>query len=439
MSKYQSVIGLEVHIELMTKSKMFCGCDSNHFGAEPNTHTCPVCLALPGALPVPNKKAIEWTIMLGLALNCQVSRESKFDRKNYFYPDLPKGYQISQYDQPLCKNGEITLSNGKKIRIRRVHIEEDTGKLIHTVIENEKATLVDFNRSGVPLAEIVTEPDFNNSDEVDEYLKMLQRIIRYLKISNADMEKGSMRLEPSISLRPEGQTALADYRVEIKNINSFRFVKKAIEFEIKRQAELLEKGETPRQETRGWSEAKGITVLQREKEEAHDYRYFPEPDIPPMAFSENTILEIKEQLPELPEIKMARFVDQYRLSSYQANLLTEEMELADYFESAIKSAADTSPSQIANWMINDKPDIGVTDGKSFVDAKLLSQQKVAIDETKLDEVIGQIISENQDAVTSYHKGKTSVIGFLIGQVVKLTDPQIDRRLVTAKLLEKLRI
>ena len=435
--KYIPVIGLEVHIELATASKMFCSCDANHFGIEPNTHTCPTCLGLPGALPVPNRKAIEWTMILGLALNCRINKESKFDRKNYFYPDLPKGYQISQYDQPLCEKGEIALSSGKMIRIRRVHIEEDTGKLVHAETDGEKATLIDFNRSGVPLTEIVTEPDFNNSDEVDEYLKMLQRIIRYLEISNADMEKGSMRLEPSISLRPEGQKELANYRVEVKNINSFRFVKKAIEFEIKRQTELLEKEEAPKQETRGWSEAKGITVLQRGKEEAHDYRYFPEPDIPPMAFSDEMILGIKKQIPELPETKIKRFVAQYGLSSYQVELISETKELANFFEEVVKIATDIKPGQIANWIINDKPDINIIGISEFIDAKKLSQQVVAIDENKLNEVIERVIKENEDAVANYRKGKTNVIGFLIGQVVKQTDPKIDRQLVTAKLIEKL--
>ncbi|MFH0791752.1 MAG: Asp-tRNA(Asn)/Glu-tRNA(Gln) amidotransferase subunit GatB [bacterium] len=437
MNKYQPVIGLEVHVELITNSKMFCGCDANHFEIEPNTHTCPVCLGLPGALPVPNRKAVDWTILLGLALNCKINKESHFDRKNYFYPDLPKGYQITQFNQPLCVNGHIQLANGKIIRIREIHIEEDTGKLIHGEVDGQKVTLIDFDRSGVPLAEIVTEPDFNDSGEVDEYLKTLQRIIRYLKISNADMEKGSMRLEPSISLRPDGQKKLTDYRVEIKNINSFHFVKKAIEFEIRRQTELLEKGETPKQETRGWSETKGVTVLQREKEEAHDYRYFPEPDIPPMTFSDEMISEIKKQIPELTEAKIKRLISQYGLSSYQAKLISETKELANFFEETTKIATDIKPVQIANWIINDKPDISAIHGKSFISAKLLSQQIVTVDEKKLDEVIDQVIKENQDAVASYHKGKINVIGFLIGQVVKLTDPKIDRQLVTAKILEKL--
>ncbi|KKR78919.1 MAG: Aspartyl/glutamyl-tRNA(Asn/Gln) amidotransferase subunit B, partial [Microgenomates group bacterium GW2011_GWB1_40_9] len=322
---YEPVIGLEVHVELKTNSKMFCGCPADHFGKEPNTQTCPVCLGLPGALPVPNKKAIEWCIKLGLALHCTVPAESKFDRKNYFYPDLPKGYQISQYDKPLCENGWIQI-NDRKIRIRRVHQEEDTGKLQHIEAEGQQVTLVDFNRSGVPLVEIVTEPDFHTIDEVDQYVKQIRRIIRYLDISNADMEKGSMRLEPSISLRVSGSDELPNYRVELKNINSFRFVRKAIEFEIKRQSEILDLGETIVQQTRGWNESKQVTLPQREKEEAHDYRYFPEPDIPPMRFTNVFVEGIRKQIPELPDAKKSRFMKTYNMNESVADILIQEKE-----------------------------------------------------------------------------------------------------------------
>src|SRR3989344_981849 len=330
---YEPVIGLEVHVELKTKSKMFCSCSADYFGQKPNTHTCPVCLGSPGALPVPNGKAIDWCVMIGLALNCKIANFSKFDRKNYFYPDLPKGYQISQYDQPFCQKGVIALSNGNKIGITRVHMEEDTAKLTHQGDDS----LIDFNRSGVPLVEIVTEPDFETAKEVVEYLKKLQQIVRYLGVSNADMEEGNMRLEPNISLRElktqnsKLKSELPNYKVEVKNINSFRFVEKAIEYEIKRQTEILKKEETPIQETRGWDEAKQKTVSQRTKEEASDYRYFPEPDIPPIRWDNAVIDEIKSKIPELPDEKINRFKNSYSLPFYDLELLVRERKSADYF------------------------------------------------------------------------------------------------------------
>ncbi|HEX8965152.1 MAG TPA: Asp-tRNA(Asn)/Glu-tRNA(Gln) amidotransferase subunit GatB, partial [Patescibacteria group bacterium] len=336
MSKYTPVIGLEVHVELKTKSKMFCGCSASYFGEKPNTHTCPVCLGLPGALPVPNRKAIEWCVQIGMALGCETPLFSKFDRKNYFYPDLAKGYQISQFDQPFAVNGSITLSSGKKIGITRAHMEEDTGKLVHDFVNGESVSLIDFNRSGVPLVEIVTEPDFENAKEVKEYLQKLQQIVRYLDVANADMEKGEMRLEPNISLRLTGEKALPKYKVEVKNINSFSFVEKAIEYEIKRQTEILEKGEIPAQETRGFVEAGSKTVSQRSKEEAADYRYFPEPDIPPIEWTKEQMDALRATLPELPDAKKARFVKEYGLNEYSAELLTRERWIADYYDECIK-------------------------------------------------------------------------------------------------------
>src|SRR3989338_4545177 len=352
MNNYIPVIGLEIHVELATESVMFCNCSVDWFGKEPNVNTCPVCLGLPGALPVPNKKAIEWCQRIGKALDCSLAEYSKFDRKHYFYPDLPKGYQITQYDVPFCYDGEyefLSRASGqqKRIRIRRVHMEEDTGKLIH---ENGD-TLIDFNRSGVPLVEIVTEPDFDNSDDVKQFLEELQVIIRYLGVSDADMEKGSMRLEPNISVRKlevgsweleerkkpqtsnhKPQTFLPKYKVEVKNINSFRFVKQAIEYEVERQIGILEKGETPMQETRGFDEKKVATYSQRSKEQAQDYRYFPEPDIPPMEFSSEEIALVATKLPELPGEKVSRYVGKLGLRHQDAYTLTRDKDTASYFE-----------------------------------------------------------------------------------------------------------
>ncbi|MBU4350899.1 Asp-tRNA(Asn)/Glu-tRNA(Gln) amidotransferase subunit GatB, partial [Patescibacteria group bacterium] len=414
---YQPVIGLEIHIELATQSKMFCSCSASHFEVEPNTHCCPVCLGLPGALPVPNKKAVDWTIMLGLALNCEIAKESKFDRKNYFYPDLPKGYQISQYDQPLCTNGKMILDSGKEIGITRVHLEEDTGKLIHS----QDATLIDFNRSGVPLLEVVTEPDFENSLQVDEFLKKLQLIVRYLEISSADMEKGSMRLEPNISVRKPDQKGLPKYKVEVKNINSFKFVRKAIEYEISRQQQMLEKGETPVQETRGWNESKSKTYSQRGKEEANDYRYFPEPDIPPMTFTKEEVKEIQSWITELPEARIKRFVAKYQLSEYNAQQLVENKDLAKYFEEVVMNAKNLSPTQIANWLINKKIDIDRINPKDLAKTIAESQQVFEIKEEDLKIAINQVLKENPKAVEDFRKGKAAVLGFLLGKVIAKTN------------------
>lgn len=441
---FKPFIGLEVHVELATNSKMFCGCPAEHFGVEPNTHTCPVCLGLPGALPVPNKKAIDWTLLLGLALNCQINQDSKFDRKNYFYPDLPKGYQITQYDEPFCVKGKLkikTTTGEKTITIRRVHLEEDTGKLQHTEVGGQKVALVDFNRSGVPLAEIVTEPDFASIEEVDVFLKKLQRIIRYLGISNADMEKGSMRIEPSVSIAPISN--LPNYRVELKNINSFRFARKAIEYEIKRQAEILGKGDKVIQQTRGWSETKGATVPQREKEEAHDYRYFPEPDIPPIHIDKSWLGKIKSQLPELPDAKLRRFRGIYGLSEYQANILTEDPKTADYYEETIKQARklpgtgsdlalEMWRTTVANWIINKKPDTEETMPAQLIGAILKTKQTIEIDITKVNEVLEQ----NPQAVTDYKAGKTAAFGYLLGQLLKAL-PSADKNALIESLKSKL--
>jgi len=438
--KYTPVIGLEVHVELKTKSKMFCGCSSDYFGQEPNTHTCPVCLGLPGALPVPNKKAIEWCIMIGQALNCDIPNFSKFDRKNYFYPDLAKGYQISQYDLPFAQNGYIELSNGKRIGITRVHMEEDTGKLSHETVEGEKVSLIDFNRSGVPLVEIVTEPDFDNAEDVKEYLQRLQQIVRYLEVSDADMEKGNMRLEPNISLRRKGQTELPNYKVEVKNINSFNFVSRAIEFEIKRHTKILDNGETPSQETRGFVESNSSTVSQRSKEDAKDYRYFPEPDIPPLRFSEEYITEIKCRLPELPETKIKRFIDTYALSPYDAEILARDRKTADFFDECANIAQEVGMKRkdLANYIINKKPDLSKTTPEELIKTVAYSNQVADVDEAKLDEIIDKVITENEKAVTDFKSGKETVIMFLVGQVMRQFPEKIDAGKVKASLLAKLK-
>ncbi len=423
---YKPIIGLEVHVELKTKSKMFCSCSADYFGKKPNTHTCPVCLGLPGALPVPNKTAIEWCVMLGMSLNCKIHKISKFDRKNYFYPDLPKGYQISQYDEPFCINGNIKLSSGKTIRIRRVHMEEDTGKLIHQDINGKKVTLIDFNRSGVPLVEVVTEPDFENSADVKEYLQKLQQIVRYLDISNADMERGDMRFEPNISLHEVSNNKLPAYKVEVKNINSFRFVERAINFETNRQLELLKKGQTPIQETRGWDEKRKETVTQRVKEEASDYRYFPEPDIPSVRWSILELDEIKIKMPELPDKRLERFIKEYKLTEYNAEIITREKSIADYFEKIIKINKQLKNKKeksidiktIANFIINKKIDINNILPAELIKTIISAKQTVSIPEDKIKIVINQVLQNNQQAANEYKKGKTQTLEFLIGQVIK---------------------
>ena len=433
---YEPVIGLEVHVELNTKSKMFCKCSADYFGKEPNTYTCPVCLGLPGALPYINKAAIEDCIKIGLALNCTVSKKSLFERKNYFYPDLAKGYQISQYRWPLCVNGWIEVEDGNgnksKIRINRVHQEEDTGKLTH--VGNE--TLIDFNRSGVPLVEIVTEPDFQDTAEVRDYAKKLQQLFRYLGVSNADMERGDMRLEANISVRPVGQKELPDYRVELKNINSFRFMVAAIEYEIKRQIAALEKGEKLSQETRGWNEDKKSTYLQRSKEEAHDYRYFPEPDLPELRLESAEIGRIRKQIPELPWDKVSRFVSEYGIRDIDAEILTETKELADFFETSVEDGKKlgVEPKQIANYIINQKPDINIKVAEKIKvrDAGMIG------DPEELEKLAQEAIAENPAMVEAYKKGKVAVIQAFIGSVMRKTGGKVNADKIREILEEKLK-
>ncbi len=473
---YEPVIGLEVHIELGTKSKMFCACSADYFGAKPNTHTCPICLGLPGTLPKPNRQAIEYAQKLGLALGSQVELSSKFDRKNYFYPDLAKGFQISQYDQPFSQKGFLEIST-KKIRITRAHLEEDTGKLSHTTIKGRRVTLIDFNRSGVPLLEVVTEPDMNSAQEAKAYAQKLQQIARYLKISDADMEKGRMRIEPNVSLRPirhpersEGSrgkfstspsvtssglrlrgrsdsrrpsgsnnSSLPPYKVELKNINSFRFVEKTIEYEIKRQAGILRSGETPIQETRGWNEAKSQTFSQRTKELAHDYRYFPEPDLPPFQFSKDYLSKLESQLPELPDKKFERFKVSFSLSTYDAQILTRDPEIAAYFEEAVKVGKRhaISPKQIANTIINKKPDISTILPAKLIQSIISQVKTVSVSQEQLEKVIDEVLNQNQKAVEDFKNGKQNAIMFLMGQVMRKINIKIDMQIVKKALIQKI--
>jgi aspartyl-tRNA(Asn)/glutamyl-tRNA(Gln) amidotransferase subunit B len=440
---YEPVVGMEIHVELKTASKMFCGCKNDPFHApKPNIYTCPVCLGLPGALPVPNKKAVEWTIKLGLALGCEINLFSKFDRKNYFYPDLAKGYQISQYDQPFAING--TLGG---VGIRRVHLEEDTGKLQHSTVDGKKVSLVDFNRSSVPLVEIVTEPDIHSGDQAKEFLKKLHQIVRYLEISDADMEKGSMRLEPNISVRQgsgdrvqgTAELQLPPYKVEVKNINSFSFVKKAIEYEAKRHIEMLERGETPKQETRGWNEDKGVTFAQRSKEEAEDYRYFPEPDIPPMRFTREYIADVQSHIGELPQAKKERFIGAFGLNEYDAELITESKALADFYEAAVSVGEEqgVTAKQLANWIINKK-----VDSANVAPGALVAEVKKAttvedVSEDVVGAAIETVMKANEKAVTDFRAGKEQSFMFLFGQTLRQLQGKGDKQKIQELLRKKL--
>jgi len=476
--RYEAVIGLEVHAQLLTKSKMFCGCEVvDSITAKPNRYICPVCAGQPGALPVLNKKAVELAVRVGLALNCQIHRESIFARKNYFYPDLPKGYQISQYDQPLATNGKIqieTEAGTKEVRIHRVHLEEDTGKLSHA----DSHSFIDYNRSGVPLLEIVTEPDLRSPEEVKAYATKLRAILQYLDVNSGDMEKGVIRFEANVSVREVG-TDQFNTRTEIKNLNSFRALTQGTEYEIKRQIEIYSRGGKVEQETLGFNEVTGKTYSQRDKESAHDYRYFPEPDLPPLMLDDDWIESIRASLPELPEAKTRRFIEQYDLKPKDARFLTSEEALADYFEevaSKSKSSAKTVSLWIAGEFLHYINDLNIDVTNIPVPADNFAQlidmvtdktvsgnsAKVVLDEMFknsgkpeeivkarnlvqisdegfIQEVITRILNENPKEVEQYLAGKESILQWLMGQVARATkgkaDPQAARRLLVQSLTE----
>jgi aspartyl-tRNA(Asn)/glutamyl-tRNA(Gln) amidotransferase subunit B len=428
MTEYVPIIGMEIHVQLKTKTGLFCGCKNDSSAKKANIHTCPVCLGLPGALPVANKKAIEWTVKFGLALNCQINRKSKFDRKHYFYPDLPKGYQISQYDLPFCFEGFVNTSFGK-VKAGRVHLEEDAGKLIHETINGKKVSLVDFNRSGVPLMEIVTGPDMHSSAQAKEYAKKIKQIVRYLDIGNCDMEKGEMRLEANISLQKKGETKLPNYKVELKNINSFRFLERGIEYEIKRQKEILDSGKTPDQETRGFNSEKGITYTQRSKEEAADYRYFPDPDLPPIRLDDKWMSKIESTEPELIDAIFSRWEKDYKVDRKLTELLFETAEeskwLDNLFSEAKKQKIDVV--KLVNQLVNRKIKT-VFDKDSLYQILNDFKKSVTVDDItdeQLMVVIKKILSINGKAVADYKSGKTNVINFLVGMVMREAKKKIE--------------
>jgi len=424
---YYPIIGLETHIELKTNSKMFCSCPNDPFKApQPNIYTCPVCLGMPGALPVANKKAIEMTIKIGLALHCQINLFSKFDRKHYFYPDLSKGYQISQYDIPFCHDGYVDTSEGR-IRIHRIHLEEDTGKLLHTTVDDQKVSLIDFNRSGVPLVEIVTEADIWSASQAKEYGKKIRQLLRYLEVADCDMEQGGMRLEANISLSTDAKKpsdpgfVFPPYKTEIKNINSFRFLDQAITYEIARQTEILDSGKTPIQETRGFNSDKQTTYSQRTKESAEDYRYFPDPDMPPIALAQSLVDQIAAEIPKLPADIITELITKYELSTSTAELATESKKMAEWVMSLCETAQSNQVEggKFINAVLNKKIPTQTGDDPNQVLQKYLATvQTNTVDDKKLSQVIAEILAQNPDVVTKYQAGKTAVVGFVVGQVMR---------------------
>ena len=478
-TRYEAVIGLEVHVQLLTKTKAFCGC-SAAFGAPPNTNVCPVCLGLPGALPVLNRKAVEFAVRAAMAVNCQIRERSIFARKNYFYPDLPKGYQISQYDKPVAEHGfiDIPASNGgtKRIGITRLHMEEDAGKSLHDGLpDSAHFTYVDLNRSGVPLIEIVSEPDMRSPDEAYEYLTRLKEIVLYTGVSDCNMEEGSLRCDANVSIRPRGEQRLGT-KAEVKNVNSFRFIRDALEYEIERQIEIVESGEKVVQETRLYNANEGRTYSMRSKEEAHDYRYFPEPDLLPLIVDAKWQEEIRSSLPEMPEARRERMVSQYGITAYDAAVLTASRTLADQFEEAARSAKN--PKRVANLvqseilgrlkargleieqspismkgvaMSADLVESGAISGKILKDLydlafernqdfpAIYEQEKPQqiTDTSAIEKMIDEVIAANPKQVEQYRAGKKTVAGFFVGQVMKASKGQANPALVNEILTGKL--
>ncbi|MBX2860394.1 MAG: Asp-tRNA(Asn)/Glu-tRNA(Gln) amidotransferase subunit GatB [Vampirovibrio sp.] len=477
MTKYEAVIGLEVHVQLKTNTKLFCGC-SIRFGDEPNENTCPICLGMPGVLPVLNKKALEYAVKLGHALNCPIAELSKFDRKQYFYPDLPKGYQISQYDRPVCQEGYLELSNGKKVRIERAHLEEDAGKLVHSGADGlagSDYSLVDLNRAGTPLLEVVSMPDIRSSDEAQEYVSQLRSIVRYLDVCDGNLEEGSMRCDANVSIRPRGQEELGT-KAEIKNMNSLKAMKRAIDVEIERQIGVVEGGNKVVQESRLWNEATGKTISMRSKEEAHDYRYFPDPDLRPLAIDAAWVKELKDSLPELPSQRYEKLTQTFGLPEYDAGVLVEFKELGDFF--MVASETVDNYKGLSNWLMGDIAGYLNANKKLLEDTKLTpehlaqfvkmiddgalssAQAKKLLpdllesgeapetlakakgmaqisDDGALKEILQKILDENPDNVAAYRGGKDKLFGFFVGQAMKATQGNANPQKLNELLKELL--
>lgn len=477
--KYEAVIGLEVHTELQTKTKIFCSCRTS-FGADPNTNVCPVCLGLPGVLPVLNKKVLEYAVRAGLALNCEISRFSKFDRKNYYYPDLPKNFQTSQFDLPICEHGYLDVEvegEKRRIRITRAHMEEDAGKLVHhgTSITDSDYSLVDYNRTGTPLLEIVSEPDMRSAKEAVAYMEKMRAILQYVGISDCRMEEGSLRCDANVSVRPVGQKELGT-KTEIKNINSFKGVERAIEYEAMRQAELLEDGGKVVQETRTWDEKEGVTKSMRTKEEANDYRYFPEPDLVPFTVSDEYIENIRKSLPELPDARKERYMKEFGLSSEDAVFMTNDKATADYFEAAVDAGAD--PKACVNWLMGEFASQLSTDGIEIAKAPVSAENLAALlkliskgiisgkiakkvfatmwkeggnpeeivkaqglvqisDTAELSKLVDEVVGKNPKAVEDFKAGKKKAVGALVGQIMKATKGKANPRVINELLNKKL--